>query len=340
MEKPKISVIIPIHNSEKYLKKCLDSITSQAFEDIEIICVDDFSDDNSLNIIKDYAQNDDRFVIIEQEKSAGPGVARNKAIDIARGNYIVFADSDDLLENNALTLIYDKFQKTKAEVIQFNYKKIGNKEKCVKPVKLSKKYLYDENDAPYYTWNMIKGNCLTTQAMVWFRAYSREFLIENNIKFANNSHHEDGIFSIKCLLLADKIYYLNHYLYDYFYRSNSCVNSISDDVFCVFENIDLLKSFLENENYLKVLSNEFSDYKINVMKWHYGSVLPESKNAYIKKCKDYLSVDEYKNFQKSLKKSFLENIFSIKNIKTDGQKSKIVTILGFEIGKTIKSGEA
>ena len=89
-----ISVIIPVYNSEKYIKKCLDSLLNQTFKNFEIICVNDGSVDNSLKILEEYKLKDHRIVLINS-KNEGLGSARNKALDVAKGRYIIFVDSDD-----------------------------------------------------------------------------------------------------------------------------------------------------------------------------------------------------------------------------------------------------
>lgn len=91
---PKISIIIPVYNAEKYLHECLDSVVSQTFKDIEIICIDDGSADNSYQVLQGYADKDSRFVILQQENK-GAGAARNKGIEIAKGEFLAFLDSDD-----------------------------------------------------------------------------------------------------------------------------------------------------------------------------------------------------------------------------------------------------
>ena len=134
---PKLSVIIPVYNVEKYLRECLDSLVCQTLKEFEIICVNDASTDNSLEILERYARNDARFIIISQENQ-GPGVARNNAIDIAKGEYIVFVDPDDWIETNALEKIYNHFKKTNADVVQFNYKE------CSKKLELNRKTLIEK----------------------------------------------------------------------------------------------------------------------------------------------------------------------------------------------------
>ncbi len=103
---PKISVIIPIYNMEKYLKECLNSVINQTLKDIEIICVNDGSIDNSLTILKEYEKKDKRIKIINQ-KNSGVAIARNRAIDISKGQFIAFLDSDDkIINDNSLENLY------------------------------------------------------------------------------------------------------------------------------------------------------------------------------------------------------------------------------------------
>lgn len=105
---PKVSVIIPVYNVEKYLRECLDSVINQALKDIEIICVDDGSPDNSLSILKEYANKDKRFVLIEQNNK-GVATARNNAIDKATGEFVCFMDPDDYYpDDKVLETLYSK----------------------------------------------------------------------------------------------------------------------------------------------------------------------------------------------------------------------------------------
>src|SRR5574344_70864 len=213
----KISVIIPVYNVEKYLRKCLNYLVNQTLKDIEIICINDGSTDSSLNILNEYAKNDSRFIIIS-EKNQGQGVARNRGIKIACGKYIVFVDPDDWIELNALEILYSKFNDTNADVIHFDYEdynEIFHKTRLRSFYKHAlKKLKYNLKKNSYYSWYNFKDNCLSDiTVMVWNRAYSTKFIKENNIKFAESRFGEDHIFTLACLLSAQKIYYLNKYLY-------------------------------------------------------------------------------------------------------------------------------
>ena len=124
---PKVSVIIPVYNAEQYLSQALDSVINQTLKDIEVICVDDGSTDKSLTVLQEYAQKDDRFVILTQ-KNKFAGAARNKGLDIANGEYVYFMDSDDYLsDENVLKSLYEIAKDYKDEnIIKFCAKVFDN----------------------------------------------------------------------------------------------------------------------------------------------------------------------------------------------------------------------
>ena len=122
----KISIIIPVYNTEKYLKKCLDSIINQTLKSLEIICIDDCSTDNSLNILKEYQLKDKRIKIIEQKENKGQGVARNLGLNIAEGEYIGFIDSDDWVDLNFFEKLYFAAKKYNSDVALAANVRIGN----------------------------------------------------------------------------------------------------------------------------------------------------------------------------------------------------------------------
>ena len=113
-----ISVIIPVYNTEKYLNECLDSIVNQTLSDIEIICVNDGSTDNSLAILESYAKKDNRITVISQENN-GQGSARNLGLKNSSGNYICFIDSDDYVDLNMLEKLYDNVILNNSDIVVF-----------------------------------------------------------------------------------------------------------------------------------------------------------------------------------------------------------------------------
>ncbi len=113
---PKVSVIIPVHNTEKYLKQCLDSIINQTLKEIEIICIDDGSTDSSLSILREYAQKDPRIGVLQQ-KNLHAGVARNAGITVARGKYLSVLDADDFFEARMLEVMCHQAEKDGSDVV-------------------------------------------------------------------------------------------------------------------------------------------------------------------------------------------------------------------------------
>ncbi|MCD7878683.1 MAG: glycosyltransferase [Candidatus Gastranaerophilales bacterium] len=331
------SIIVPVYNVEKYLRQCLDSIVNQTFADFEVICVNDGSTDNSLEILEEYSEKDNRFIVINQENQ-GQGVARNKAMDLATGDYIVFVDPDDWIEVNLLEELYKTFKLSKSEVIAFNYKeyndysgKVNNRNLAAI---LKKNFDYNLNLVPYYSWRDVKSGCLYNLDLhAWSKAYSREFLKRIQAVFAPTKHGEDHLFVNIVLLNAEKIYYLDKYLYTYRCRDGSAVNKRSSDNFCIFNNIELLKDYLITHNFYEELKEEFNCYQTIVMSWHYQNIPEEKLEEYKSICQKYLTPQDYRKMLYKGRKhnTFWESIFSLKNEREFGIKRKVITLFGIKI---------
>lgn len=331
---PKFSIIIPIYNVEKFLQDCLNSIQSQTLKDFEVICINDGSTDNSLEILQDYASKDSRFIIISQENQ-GPGIARNTGINLAKGEYIVFVDPDDFIDINSLQILYENFQKSGVKVIQFDFQCCRENGKFdryrIFKKQLKNIYHYKIKDNEIFSWHNIPKKDLQDMWMaVWNKAYKTDFIKSNNIKMAPSKIGEDHLFSISANLLADEILYLNKPLYHYRTRLGSMVNKPSNDNFCIFENIELVKKFLIEHNLLEEYKTSFADYVSNVLSWHYTNIPAESTEVYLDKCKTLLSSKDYALFLKKTKAplTLMQRVFSVRNQKINGVKVKYLTILG------------
>ena len=138
---PKVSVIIPVFNVESYLSKCLESVLNQTLTDIEIICIEDCSTDNSTNILIDYAKIDDRIITIFNEENHGLSYNRNKGINAASGEYLLFLDSDDYLELDSLEFLYKEAVKNSLDVLHHDY--ISEFENTCNS-KINTKFVYNE----------------------------------------------------------------------------------------------------------------------------------------------------------------------------------------------------
>ena len=168
--KPKISVIIPVYNAETYLLECLDSIVNQTLKDIEIICVNDGSTDNSLSILKEYASKDNRIKIIDKENE-GQGYARKIGLDNATGEYILFCDNDDYYsELTAFEELYNYIEKVKVDVVIFNFIE-----------SYINRFVYTKNSIHFpnkknFTFIDIKDFFFSNRVVPWSKIYSKQFL--------------------------------------------------------------------------------------------------------------------------------------------------------------------
>ena len=124
MEKVKVSIIVPVYNTEKFLKKCLNSLINQTLKEIEIICVDDGSTDNSPTILNDFIKKDNRIKVIHQENS-GISVTRNRAVSVAQGEYIGFVDSDDWVDEDFFEKLYNASQKYNSDIVAGDFFRCG-----------------------------------------------------------------------------------------------------------------------------------------------------------------------------------------------------------------------
>ena len=208
----KLSIIIPIYNVGDYISECLDSILNQSFKNLEVICVNDGSTDNSLEILNDYKKRDERIVIIDKANE-GSGVARNFGLQIARGEYVYFVDGDDLLTENALQLIVDEADKKQTDILIFGaYSYYDGKKKKggYSADKLPKKYLNK-----VFSSKEIKRSLFKFPSTAWTKLYRREFLLDNNIKFQEIRAGQDQLLFFHSMIKANRIALLAKNLYCY-----------------------------------------------------------------------------------------------------------------------------
>lgn len=271
---PKISVIIPVYNVEKYLAQCLDSVINQTYKNLEIICVDDCSTDNSREILQEYAKKDDRIKLVFNEQNSGPGYTRNNGLNIASGDYIHFIDSDDWLDLDTYEYLINKANKNKAEVFYFYVRQISNISNQQKK------------------WSHYNGEKLNTICNIgtnpqisdnWIRyiynkLYLKSFLDKNNIRFNDYPCYEDHEFSLKVLLFANSIYYVDKVFYNYrvdnshsitgkFYEYIEYAYLSYKNALSLFENFedDLKNKLIINEfgKYFQILNGAYEYKKIN-----------------------------------------------------------------------------
>lgn len=216
MKKMKYSIIIPVYNVEEYLDRCLKSILNQTYSNYEVIIVNDGSPDNSDNIIKSYEKEDKRFKGYKKV-NGGLSDARNYGLKYATGDYLIFIDADDYIENNYLEKVNDVLEKNKdIDVLKFKIKLVDEGENLIRMENgLNKEGVtsFDE---------LVKLEFLEP---AWSYVYKLSFWKENNFTYLKGMIHEDFGLTPEILMKANKIYYLNSYLYNYVQRNGSIMSS-------------------------------------------------------------------------------------------------------------------
>ena len=289
---PEFSIVVPIYNVEGYLKKCLDSILNQTFVDYEIILVNDGSTDQSLSIIKEYMNKYPDIMLINQENK-GLSEARNSGLKAARGNYVLFVDSDDFIDKDLLLNLNDSIINN-PDLVRFQLRVISDK-------------TIDINEEAFDSLNghdafkkIIKYRFVEN---AWAYLYSRKYLIDNGFLFKPNMYHEDYGLIPLAIIKASKVNSISYIGYNYVQRSNSIM---SDSNYMKTRK----KAFDVLSQYLDVVDKDRDPY--------YRSFLA---NSVILKLKD-LNKEDYKKYLSEIKK---HNVFD--NILSDTLVRKIKKML-------------
>ena len=213
----KVSIIIPIFNTEKYIERCIQSITAQTLREIEIICVNDGSTDHSMAIINRYADNDSRIKIIEQENLM-QGAARNAGMKIAQGEYIGFVDSDDYIDLDYYEKLYNTAKKYNSDIALAANIRIGNG-KTKKRLNIKQEQFVTNLQDKFDINNQPKNPCPTN------KIYKKELLDKNNITWPAGVYCEDRIFTLKAVYYANGVAAVPGINYYYFRNPDSTVKT-------------------------------------------------------------------------------------------------------------------
>lgn len=302
-----ISVIIPVYNTEQYLKRCIESVLKQTYKNIEVILVDDGSTDNSLTICNEYANIDNRVSVIHQRNS-GVSTARNQGIEIMKGEYFICIDSDDWIEPNMIETLYNYIKKNDVDISICNFyinkesgeqsikNEVKKQELILTDIKEMYENLFDEKMFGGYLWNkLIKTSIIKDN--------TEKILFNEKIAI-----EEDVLFLINVLKRCNKIYYNSSaILYHYFQRNSSAVRfsyKLKD-----LTKIEVLEEKLKIKERYKIKS-------LNKLEYDYIFLLNQAI---------FIAKDNKKN----------EDIYR-KNIKLANQKYFKIAIKEVDLNKKIK----
>ncbi len=262
MSTPKVSVIVPVYNMEKYLEQCLDSIVNQTLQNIEIICVNDGSKDSSLKILQEYAQKDKRIEIINQSNK-GVSISRNKAILKAKGKYIQFVDSDDCIIPETCETLYNQCEQNDLDMLCFGgYNFIANNDNRQDKTRQDtphysfrylpidwKKDVFNHTDCLDFINSMAVSTCLTF--------YKKSFIEKHEILFPPHLRFEDNVFFTSALIKAKRIAINKTEFYQRRLHSEQTTQNW-DKYFSDYIKItDVLLTMLEKENVVVELYEKY-----------------------------------------------------------------------------------
>ena len=303
---PKISVIIPVYNVEKYLSECLESILNQTFQDFEIICVDDGSTDRSLDILQEYKRKDDRFVILQQ-RHAGAGAARNHGIKLAEGKYIQFLDSDDYFEPTLFEEMYNHAEKFDSDLTVCSSRKVDDEGNITEtgspnfPINIDKvpmEQVFSRQDFKDEIF------CLLIP-VVWNKLIRKSFLEENHLEFPQLSIYEDIAFMHSVVACANKIVAFNKELINYrFNRPGSLVSTRSYHTIDAVKSCMCLKQFLEFRGLYSELKTAYKKAVINHIRAEISYCNEDEYKKFLTDFKNLLPND-WTKYQSALRKDYI-----------------------------------
>ena len=249
-----VSVIVPVYNSEKYLRLCIESIINQSYKNIEIILINDGSTDNSGKICDEYALGNERIRVIH-EKNMGPAAARNEGIENSRGGFILFVDSDDFIEKDAIESLIKSFDQHKADIIIGDFKKIKNgvvearRDICFPCSKVLTKQDLVDCSRLY----LKKPNKYLLFAFSWGRLFKASIIKDKKIYFNADLHtFEDVAFNFDYLNYTNKVFFLkepvcNHVFHDNYISATMAVGDNPRKLFGYKQALVNISNFLKNK---------------------------------------------------------------------------------------------
>lgn len=329
-----ISVIVPVYNSAVYLTECLDSLKNQNFNDVEFIIINDGSRDSSGKIIDKYAQNDSRFIVIHKNNE-GVSAARNDGLKIAKGEYVFFCDSDDLLAECALDKLYKKAKEENAHIVIGDHTTFYNDKKkfysCFskefttekKSVisQIQKMILY-RGYSPYYT-----KNCGYLFSTPWGFLIKNEIFKKNNIVFPRDlNYYEDGIALLNVFEFVKSIAYIKEQVYSYRITKNSLCHSEGAELIekCKKASDSILKFILDNNKDKEFINAYHSRLIFFLKKIAFKSIfIKEFPGSFFKKYKCFKQLVKSKEYEKAVK--------NIKHLKLEESEKYFGYVLRFRL---------
>lgn len=278
---PKVTVIVPVYNAARYLQDTLKSLRRQTLEAIEVICINDGSTDNSLELLRQFEACDSRITVIDQSNS-GAGAARNAGLRAAKGEYLSFLDADDLYEPTMLERAYAAAKEYEADLVvygaDFYYEDSGTyrKEPWLDLRRLPARSPFDVFD--------IEGNPFrSTNGWTWDKLFRRSFVLDNRIEFQEQRTYNDMSFTFKALIYASRVAVVDQTLiHQRKNHGNSLSQTGAKSWWCVHDALLGLKEGVLERGKTEVLSSAFDNYALHMLHFNAQSLsrAPEFPKLY------------------------------------------------------------
>lgn len=298
LKKPLISVIMPVYNSEMYLKESLDSILNQTYGNIEVICVDDGSADHSLDILKYYSKKDNRVKVYTQDNK-GPSVARNRALDKAQGEYISFVDSDDFLQLNAYEILVEcALQKQSWDLIIFGANIVGSGDKYFEE-KLTTTFKLYENCTP---GSVVFGE-KAARPFLWLHFVKRQlFEKTTKIRFEEDINlGEDQILQFEYIPRAKNVMVIDQKLYNYRMDHNASLMQLYNNqrikkIECHFLIIERVVNNWKKDGLYGFYQDDLWTWAVQLIYWTINELPPEFRRKYAVRMIELMQKDNVKDY--------------------------------------------
>lgn len=324
---PYVSIVVPIYNIEKYLRECLDSIINQTLQNIEIICVNDGSKDNSLSIIEEYQQKDPRIKLVSHENH-GYGYSMNAGFKVAQGKYIGIVEPDDYIDVRMFERLFVAAEKYNTECVKSDfYTFIGDgEERVIEKKSLSTLYpdLYYKRISPRYetrAFSFIKNN--------WTGIYRRDFIEKANISHNETpgASYQDNGFWFQCFCRLNSLVFIKEAFY--YYRQDNPNSSINNErnAFIIYNEWEFIKrKCSKNLEMFPALRDIYLRQKLNSLIWHYNRINASFKPKFKQLFTKYIVELVYSNLLRSpiftdYELKLIENITG-KSIKSFNKENK------------------
>jgi glycosyltransferase involved in cell wall biosynthesis len=327
----KFTIIIPVYNSEKFLKACVTSIQEQTYKNIEILLVDDGSTDKSPEICDILAAEDVRIKVIHQE-NAGTSAARNKALENATGDYVMFMDNDDFwAKKEGLFEIQEQLQQSQADVLLFDAtKRYGDKDEFTGESTLSRDLVLGKSAAEALDV-LLKENKLVRA--VWTKVIKNSLVSENSLRFPEGKRNEDTAFTADLLSVARSYDWYNYYFYIWVKTGESQTAKRTS-----FESMEDLKYILETRlSHLENMESGLKEMYLSYFAYPYVVLLGQVKEAAKRdKVKSKKLIQELKKYSFLIKYDLHPNVRQVKKVYSLIGYRGIVWLLGHAMEKTYR----